>query len=335
MPCKRACDSLARPLTMRSIFRGWSNIGLLKWSTPGAAEALPNEDPETRQRECNRDEEEEEPGRKGLVRADAEIAEEADEERLPHRQPVDGERYEQDEEAERAHHGVRPRREVDADGVAADREREADGRERQRRRSPERPLEQNRGGDRAAVARVAAGGLVDPDGVAPDRRRQHLAACVGDEVGSDEPAEPVVDPLRGEQPLPAPGHRPDREHNDRDRGGEVREVRVHEYVHGLADVDLPEDVGGAETGDDERPGEPDQAPFHRLSVTTAPARAPEWLRGDGANRGDDRRCRQARVQRLDHRRRMKSLVRPPKGRYPQLPYPVGVAGELPQLGRER
>src|SRR5256886_15023310 len=124
MPRKRACDSLARPLTMRSIFRGWSNIGLLKWSTPRAAEALPNEDPETRQRECNRDEEEEEPGRKGLVRADAEIAEEADEERLPHRQPVDCERYEQDEEEERAHHVVRPRREVDADSLPRQPDRE-------------------------------------------------------------------------------------------------------------------------------------------------------------------------------------------------------------------
>src|SRR5690348_18405738 len=95
---------------MRSIFRGESDIGLVKWSTPRAADALPDEDPEAGQPKGDGDEEEKETRCEGLVRADAEIAEEADEERLPHSEPVDGERDEQDEKEQRTHHVVGPRK---------------------------------------------------------------------------------------------------------------------------------------------------------------------------------------------------------------------------------
>src|SRR5436190_725115 len=64
-------------------------------------------------------------------------------------------------------------------------------------------------------------------------------------------------PTRAEQLLPAPRHRPDGQDHDRDSTDEVAEVRVHEDVQRLPDVDLPEDVRGAETGDDERRQKPD------------------------------------------------------------------------------
>ena len=180
--------------------------------------------------------------------------------------------------------------EVGADVVTSDRECEADGRERQRRRAAKRALEQHGGRDGPAVPRVAARGLVDPNGVAPDGGRQHLPTGVGDEVRTDEPTEPVVDRLRCQEPLPAPGHRPDRQHDDRDRSCEVAEVRVHEHVHGLAEIDLPDDVRGAETRDDERPGQPDQAPLHRISVTTGSARTP---RGSSTRRRGEAQQRQS------------------------------------------
>ena len=56
---------------------------------------------------------------------DAEVAEEADEERLAHAEPVDGERDEHDEEEQRPEHDVRQQREMDPDRAAGgvDRER--------------------------------------------------------------------------------------------------------------------------------------------------------------------------------------------------------------------
>src|SRR6266487_1666801 len=221
-----------------------SDIRLMERRPWDSSEALPEEDPKAGERERDVDDEEEEAGGERLVGVDAELAQEADEERLPDGKPVDGERHEQDEEEQRAHHVVRPRRELDsdrlsghpdrehADGlngerqdenayqeagvpavgvdafidrahrpldaeqakegrrpgqhrpqsareqkhrqhqgrdhegaldpevgsdvVASDREREADGRERQRRGAAQRALEQHGGGDRAAVAWMAA-----------------------------------------------------------------------------------------------------------------------------------------------------------------------------------
>jgi hypothetical protein len=110
--------------------------------------------------------------------------------------------------------------------VAPDREHEADRREQQRRRPAERSLEQHRPRDRPAVAGVAASRLEDPHRISADRGRQHLAGRVRGEVGAGQPGEAVVDPAAGEQLLPAPGHRPDRDDHDRDAREEVRELGV-------------------------------------------------------------------------------------------------------------
>src|SRR3954452_1815687 len=77
--------------------------------------------------------------------------------------------------------------EVAPDVVLPDREREADRGENERRDAAERTLEQNRPGCGTAGSLVPARGLVDPRRVAAERRRQHLACRVADEVRSDEP----------------------------------------------------------------------------------------------------------------------------------------------------
>src|SRR6187455_2591506 len=77
------------------------------------AQTLPEQDQPAGQRHHDGDEEEEEAGGEGLVRVDADVAEEADEERLPDGEAVERERDEQDEEEERPHHVVDPRRELD------------------------------------------------------------------------------------------------------------------------------------------------------------------------------------------------------------------------------
>ena len=288
--------------------------------------------------------EEEEAGREGLVGVDAERAEEADEERLAHGEPVDRERHEQHEEEQRAHHVVRPRREVDADRLAggpdrehahrlhgerqrehadeqtrvvavgvnalvdvadrplerepaqqrdasrassgrsrreksatrehhaspthegeldpevaadvvvAEREREADRGEHERRRAAERALEQHRARRRRRPARWRRGGLVDPR---RRRRRPPSAApgppCSATKYARTSQREPVVDAARLEQPLPAPRHRPHREHHDRERdAGTSRSCACARMCSVFAEVDLPDDVRGAEAGDDER-----------------------------------------------------------------------------------
>src|SRR5438093_13350497 len=86
--------------------------------------ALPGEDGGARQGQGDRDDEEEEAGREGRVGADVQLAEEADKEGLAHRQSVDRERNEHDEEEQRSHHVVRPRREVDADRLSGGPDRE-------------------------------------------------------------------------------------------------------------------------------------------------------------------------------------------------------------------
>src|SRR5262249_26010603 len=76
----------------------------------------------------------------------------------------------------------------------------------------------------------------------------------------EQPAEPVVDAARAEQQLPPPGHRPDRDEHDPERGQEEADARVAEDVPRLAKVDLPEDVGQAEPGDHQRRDDADQPP---------------------------------------------------------------------------
>src|SRR6478736_6274828 len=84
-------------------------------SRGGPAEhLLPEDHGEPGQREQDRHHEEEKAAGERRVGTDPEIAEKADEERLSHAEPVDGERHEHDEEEQRAEHDVRQHGEVDA-----------------------------------------------------------------------------------------------------------------------------------------------------------------------------------------------------------------------------
>ena len=158
---------------------------------------------------------------------------------------------EDDAERDGGHHERELDPEVAPDAVMADRERKAGDCEDERRRAAERALEQHcpRGG--AAEALVPARRLVDARRVAAERGREHLAGGVADEVGAHEAAERLVHAARGEQPLPAPRHRPHGADHDRDRREPPGDARVREHVARLPEVDLPQDVRGAETGDDE------------------------------------------------------------------------------------
>src|SRR4051794_830269 len=89
-----------------------------------ARDVLEQQDGDAGQREQDRHHEEEEAARERRVVAHAELAEEADEERLAHADPVDGERHEHDEEEERAEHHVRQQTEVDADRASGRVDRE-------------------------------------------------------------------------------------------------------------------------------------------------------------------------------------------------------------------
>src|SRR4029453_13015046 len=118
--------------------------------------------------------------------------------------------------------------EVDVDVVLADRKGEPDRCKQERRRAADRALEHHRAGDRAGVAGMAAGGLENARRVATDRRREHLARGVGDEVGARQPAQPFVDALRIEQPFPPKGHRPRRCQGDFLGGEEPPDARTTE-----------------------------------------------------------------------------------------------------------
>src|SRR5215210_5091373 len=82
---------------------------------PPSAQPLPEQDCPARKRQRDGHEEEEEARGERLVGVDADVAEEADEEGLPHGEAVERERHEQDEEEDRSHHVVDPGREVDPD----------------------------------------------------------------------------------------------------------------------------------------------------------------------------------------------------------------------------
>ena len=81
-------------------------------------------------------------------------------------------------------------------------------------------------------------------------------------------------------------------------GEEVLELGVAEDVDRLAEVDLPEDVGGAEAGDDERRADPDRAASHpvkaactRRSASTASSMSASECAGES---GSDRSSAPAR-----------------------------------------
>src|SRR5512132_567066 len=118
---ERSIQGAALCVTTTALTSG-SAIGFARdpRATTRPVNALPREDQRARDRHQDRDQEEQEAGGERLVRAHAHLPEEADEERLPHREPVDRERDQHHEEEERPHHVVRPRREVDPDRLAAE-----------------------------------------------------------------------------------------------------------------------------------------------------------------------------------------------------------------------
>ena len=145
---------------------------------------------------------------------------------------------------------TRPRARGTPDVVAADREDEADRAEQDGRGTAERPLEEDDRGDVARAPGVAARRLPDPHGVAADRGRQDLPRGVRDEVRPRQPGERVLDPLRGEQPLPAQRHRQRRHDHDRDREREPPRIGVEQHVDRLLQIDLPDEVRDREPGED-------------------------------------------------------------------------------------
>src|SRR4026209_232050 len=119
-PLSTTTTSSPRTLSRQRSIHGsalWVTTTTLAPGLPGArppAQPLPEQEQAARQRHHDGDEEEEEAGGERLVGTDTDAAEEADEERLPHGEAVERERDEQDEEQERPHHVVDPRRELDS-----------------------------------------------------------------------------------------------------------------------------------------------------------------------------------------------------------------------------
>ena len=116
--------------------------------------------------------------------------------------------------------------EVRADVVGAEREQEPDRAEQHRAGAAEAALEQDDRGHVRRPARVPPRRLVDAHRVAADRRGEHLARGVRDEVRPRQPPEALLHPLRAHQPLPAKRHGQGRADHDRDGEREPPRVRV-------------------------------------------------------------------------------------------------------------
>ena len=127
--------------------------------------------------------------------------------------------------------------------VAADREHETDRDEDERPRGADHPLHEDGARDLRLRVGPAARVLDDAHGVAADCRRQHLPGRVADEVELRQPGERLVDPLRGQERLPAPGHPHGRHQEDHVRGEQVPAVARPDQVDRLPEVDLPDQVG--------------------------------------------------------------------------------------------
>src|SRR3954453_16566650 len=198
-----------------------SAIGFARNVRPGrAANAFPGEDRRTGRGHQNRDHEEEKPGGECLFGADADVPEEADEERLAHGEAVDGERNEHHEKEERGHHVVRAGREVDADRLPAAPDREHANR-------LQREGDDEHRGEDADVVPV----------------RVHRVVDAGDElVEADERKEGPAELQQG--PCPA------REQQDCEDDRRDDEERLDPEIR--ADVVVPDGEHEAEGGEDQR-----------------------------------------------------------------------------------
>ena len=117
--------------------------------------------------------------------------------------------------------------------VAPDREHEADGDEDERPGRADHALHENGARDLRLRLGPAARVRGDAHRVAADRRRQHLSGRIADEVELRQPGERLVDPLRGEERLPAPGHPDGRDEEDHVRGEQVPAVARPDQVERL------------------------------------------------------------------------------------------------------
>ena len=104
----------------------------------------------------------------------------------------------------------------------------------------------------AAVARMALRRLVDPRRVAADRRRAAPARpCRRRSTSGRASARSSRMPRARSSRCQRQAIGQTESGHDRDRAEEVARARVAEDVQRLADVDLPEDVGDTEAGDDD------------------------------------------------------------------------------------
>src|SRR6202035_4199977 len=106
---------------------------------------------------------------------------------------------------------------------------------------------------------MAARRLVDPRGIAADPGREYLPDSVGDEIRAREPGEPLYDAARAEQQLPAHSLGRNGDDGQEGREREPAEACGPQDMGGLAEVDLPEQVGRREAGHDERRDKPEPA----------------------------------------------------------------------------
>src|SRR5262245_54207554 len=199
-------------------------------------DALPEDDCDTRQREQHGHDEEQEAAGERRIGVDAEVAEEADEERLAHADPVDGERDQHHEEEERPEDDVREQRQVDADGTPRGVDPDDPGQleeHRHGRDDDEGPgmvavavdavvdgpcgrLEAQPSGEGKEEREPAPDATREEDDAGPDR--QHDEDRLGPEVGADRvAADREQDAHAGEQERDGAAERPLDEHRAGDR----------------------------------------------------------------------------------------------------------------------
>src|SRR5581483_8133677 len=111
----RQCSSHGSPFHVTTTTATSGTSGGAIGNRSPSNDALPQEHDDAGQREEDRHHEEQEAAREGEIRMDAQLAEEADEERLTHADAVDREGHEHDQEQERLENHVGQHREVDAD----------------------------------------------------------------------------------------------------------------------------------------------------------------------------------------------------------------------------
>ena len=152
--------------------------------------------------------------------------------------------------------------EVSPDVVLAERGRRS---RLQREQASPRRREHARGEPSLRSARPS---LVPPRGLRRSARRRHRQRWAAPAPprrrrSTRQPAEPVLDGTRAKELLPAPCHRNDGHGHDRHGGRQPPVIRVAQDLDRLVEVDLPDDVGDTQAGDEQRRGSPNAASLSR------------------------------------------------------------------------